>query len=70
MMLTLTILLIHAYIGYKWCFNGTHHICWFYSLLISVAEGENSGKGNTDEYGNCIDMRPCLLDFRWDPQTS
>ena len=70
MMLSLTILSKHAYIGYKWCFNGTHHICWFYSLLISVAEGENSGKGNTDEYGNCIDMRPCLLDFRWDPQTS
>lgn len=70
MMLSLTILSKHAYIGYKWCFNSTHHICWFYSLLISVAEGENSGKSNTDEYGNCIDMRPCLLDFRWDPQTS
>ena len=57
-------------LGYKWCFNGTYHICWFYALFVSLAQGENRGKSHTNEYGNRVSLCPCLLDICWYTKTS
>ena len=58
------------YIGYKWCFNGTYRICWLYTFSVWMAKSIHRGQGHTNEYGNCIDMCPCLFDHCWDLQTS